>query len=151
MGILTSVPDYNLVLDTTTSLFIVNPETISNPTCATTVFNSFGIAIDADSDVNGLLQLSAVDVLAGEESFTVVDPEAEETEDFTGNEGLNETLVDVVTFADTSSADTIINTLINEEVTTNMNVTLNLTVNSPVIKTEFNPRKRVLPTGVVKR
>jgi len=168
--ILDPVPDYNILLNSSTGLFEKSTESISNIAGDLVVYNSIGLAVIASADtelsasLNHQLSLSADNILADEIAFPVSTDNVsaggwseeeigldEEENDYTGGEGLNETLTDTETYSEyTSANDPDINTIIDEE-TIDMKVTLTLTLKSPVVKATYRPAESTSKTGVVKR
>jgi len=153
MTINNPVIDYTLLFDSVTGLYAKSNESISNVISASTVLNSFGLAIHADSTLNSDLHLSADSSLADEVTFTVSSSVGsnEEVQDFVGGEGLNQLVTSVIDFGQ-FMADNIddINTIIDEGVT-EMQGKIIITAKAPVVKTGYKPATKVLPKDIVTR
>lgn len=153
MANLNPVLDYNLIYSSTTGLFEKSIESIANPSLDDVVYNSYGIGVIADTAMNALLQTSAVDILADEIPFVVVNPEAEEVLDYTGGsiESVNQTVSAINTFGEYLSANNPdIDVIIRSEVI-EMKLELVIQLVSPVIKTEYEPITVVEKDGIVTR
>lgn len=154
MSILENVPDYNIVYNTTTGLFEKSSEVVVNPLLASVVYNSYGIGIVTDSELNASLSLSADDILAPEIPFPVTNPTPDDKEryDYVGGEGLNQTVSALNEYSEyVSETQADIETTIKEGVIESMKLQLVISIISPVIKTEYKPRAVVRPESLVTR